>query len=162
VKDLIDESPAEVATIRSLRQEDVDQVVKIDAASTGRQRPRYFELMLQRALKFAGLQVSLVAEMDGRVVGYLIGSLFYGEYGLIEPSASIDAIGVADDVRRQRVAHALMSEFRENVGAIGATSIRTEANWDHFDLLAFLASEGFSPSRRLCLETSVDITRPRV
>jgi GNAT superfamily N-acetyltransferase len=161
MSEFVDDVQTEIATVRLLREDDVDQVVRIDAASTGRHRPRYFELMLQRALHFAGLQVSLVAETEGRVVGYLIGSLYYGEYGLTEPSASIDAIGVIEDVRRQRIAQALMRQFRMNVGAIGVTSIHTEVDWDRFDLLAFLRTQGFVPSKRLCLECPVDMTDPR-
>ncbi|MGZ5433584.1 MAG: hypothetical protein ACXWH7_11710, partial [Thermoanaerobaculia bacterium] len=72
----IDQPETEIAIIRLMRDSDIDAVVRIDAAATGRARPRYFELMLQRALQFAGLQISLVAEVDGRVVGYLIGSLY--------------------------------------------------------------------------------------
>lgn len=161
MSEFVDDVQTEIATVRLLREDDVDHVVRIDAAATGRHRPRYFELMLKRALHFAGLQVSLVAEIEGRVVGYLMGSLYYGEYGLTEPSASIDAIGVAEDARRQRIAQALMRQFRMNVGAIGATSIRTEVDWDDFDLLAFLRAQGFAPSKRLCLECPVDMTDPR-
>src|SRR6266540_4065093 len=96
----------ETVTVRNLRHTDLPDVVRIDALASGRNRPHYFELMLMRALNFAGLQMSLVAELDGRIAGYLIVSLYYGEYGLAEPTASIDAVGVAPALRRQRVAHA--------------------------------------------------------
>ena len=80
--------------VRTMRQDDLNAIVAIDAAASGRRRPRYFELMLQRSITQAGLQISLVAEVDNRVVGFVIGSLYYGEYGVVEPSASIDAISV--------------------------------------------------------------------
>ena len=155
---IIDDQEVEIATVRLMRQTDIDAVVRIDAEATGRERPRYFEVMLQRALQFAGLQISLVAEVDGRVAGYLIGSLYYGEYGLTEPTASIDAVGVEPGLRRNRIAHELFQQLRRNVAAIGATSIRTEVDWSRFGLLAFLQSEGFIPAPRLCLERKVDPT----
>jgi GNAT superfamily N-acetyltransferase len=155
---IIDEQETELATVRLMRDGDVNDVVRIDAAASGRARPRYFELMLQRALQFAGLQISLVAEVDGRVAGYLIASLYYGEYGLTEPTASIDAIGVEPGLRRQRIAHELFEQLRRNVAAIGATSIRTEVDWSRFELLAVLQSVGFTPAPRLCLERKVDPT----
>ncbi|MGZ8809923.1 MAG: GNAT family N-acetyltransferase [Thermoanaerobaculia bacterium] len=155
----ITEDPAiEQVTVRLMRATDVDAVVQIDAAKKGRPRPRYFELMLDRALNRAGLQVSLVAEVDGHIAGYLIGSLYYGEYGITEPTASIDAIGVDPAMRRQHVARAMFQQLRRNVGAIGATAIRTEVDWNDFDLLAFLSSEGFAPAPRICLERKVDPT----
>lgn len=152
------EAEVETVYVRVMRESDVDALVRIDAAATGRARPRYFELMLQRALKFAGLQISLVAERDDRVIGFIIGSLYYGEYGMTEPTATIDAIGVEPESRRLRVAHALLLHLRRNVAAIGATSIRTEVEWSDFDLLAFLRNEGFAPAPRLCLETQIDPT----
>lgn len=142
----------ETVTVRNLRHTDLPDVVRIDAAATGRNRPNYFELMLMRALNFAGLQMSLVAEMDERVVGYLIASLYYGEYGISEPSASIDAIAVAPDVRRKQVGVALMEQFRSNAAAIGVSTVRTEVEWDDFDLLAFFRASGFKPAERICLE----------
>ena len=54
--------------VRTMREDDLEAVVSIDATTTGRRRPRYFELMLQRALKQAALQVSLSAEMEGQVL----------------------------------------------------------------------------------------------
>src|SRR5260370_21326282 len=80
--------------VRLMNLRDLDAVVALDAVASGRRRPRYFELMLERAVKQAALQVSLAAEVDGHVVGFVIASLYYGEYGVSEPTASLDAIGV--------------------------------------------------------------------
>jgi GNAT superfamily N-acetyltransferase len=155
----ITEDPAvDLVTVRLMLPADLDAVVKIDAAKRGRARRRYFELMLDRALHFTGLQISLVGELNGRVVGFLIGSLYYGEFGITEPTATIDAIAVEPSTQRQHVARAMFQQLRRNVGAIGATSIRTEVDWGELDLLAFLRSEGFVPATRVCLECKVDPT----
>ena len=142
----------ETVVVRNLEHVDLPDVVRIDAEAMGRRRPEYFELMLMRALNFAGLQMSLVAEIDEQIVGYLIVSLYYGEYGLTEPTASVDAIGVHPEFRGRRVAHALMQQFRSNAAAIGVGVVRTEVEWDDFDLLGFFKSEGFAPAKRICLE----------
>ena len=94
----------EAVVVRTMREGDLEAVVSIDALSSGRRRPEYFKLMFDRTVKQAAMQISLVAELDGRAVGFVIGSLFYGEYGILEPTASIDVIGVTPEVRRQRVA----------------------------------------------------------
>lgn len=147
--------------VRTLRPEDVRALVAIDAASSGRRRPRYFELMCERAMTHSALQVSLVAELDGRVAGFLLASLYYGEFGLVEPMASIEAIGVDPSCRGRHVARALMRQLRLNLGALRITTLRTEVAWDDFELLGFFKREGFAPTGRLCLECRLDPTSPR-
>ena len=146
--------------VRAMQASDLRSIVAIDAHATGHSRPEYFELMMKRAVQEAGLQVSLVAEWEGRPAGFLIGSIFYGEFGLVEPAATIDAIGVDPEFRGRAVGKALMRQFRLNLGALRVTSIRTEVSWDDFDLLAFFRRENFAPSKRVCLEVEVDPTAP--
>jgi hypothetical protein len=102
------------AVVRLMNEHDLEAVVKIDAAASGRRRPRYFELMLERAVKQAELQVSLAAEVDGHVVGFAIVSLYYGEYGVTEPTASAGCHqrepGKPRPARRQRLAAAVAAE----------------------------------------------------
>jgi ribosomal protein S18 acetylase RimI-like enzyme len=147
-------------SVRTMREGDLDAVVKIDAAATGRRRPRYFELMIERAIKEATLQVSLIAEMEGQVVGFLIASLYYGEYGVVEPSASIDAVSVHPQFRGRHVGRALLRQLRLNLGALHIDTLRTEVSWDDFQLMGFFKAEGFTPSARLCLECRLDPTHP--
>lgn len=146
--------------VRTMRADDLEAVVSIDAAAAGRRRPRYFELMLQRALQQAGLQVSLVAEVGEEVAGFVLGSLYYGEYGVMEPSASIDAIGVKPRFRGRHVGKALMRQLRLNLAALRVSALRTEVSWDDSELLGFFRSEGFTLSDRLCLERKLDPTAP--
>ncbi len=144
--------------VRTMRPEDLEAVVAIDAAATGRRRPRYFEPMLEKALADSAVQVSLIAELEGVVAGFVVATLYYGEYGLLEPSASIDAIGVRPDQRSRHVGKALMRQLRLNLGALRISALRTEVPWDDFALLTFFKSEGFAPAGRLCLERALDPT----
>ena len=146
--------------VRTMRQEDLEAVVEIDQAATGRRRTEYFNRMLERALGAGGLQISLVAETDRKVVGYVVGTVFYGEFGIAEPVATIDAIGVDAQSRGQNVGSALMRQLKTNLGALGVSGLRSEVSWDNFDLLAFFRKQGFAPARRLCLERPLDPTAP--
>ncbi len=144
--------------VRTMRPEDLEAVVVIDAAATGRRRPRYFEPMLEQALADTAVRVSLTAELEGVVAGFVVATLYYGEYGLLEPSASIDAIGVRPELRSRHVGKALMRQLRLNLGALRISALRTEVPWDDFALLKFFKSEGFAPAGRLCLERALDPT----
>jgi ribosomal protein S18 acetylase RimI-like enzyme len=145
-------------SIRTMTASDLEAVVAIDALATGRRRPRYFELMLRRAVQQAAMQISLVAELDRQCVGFLIGSVYYGEFGVTEPFATVDAISVDPRFRGRHVARALLRQLRLNLGALRVHSLRTEVSWDDFELLAFLKKEGFAPASRICLECTLDPT----
>lgn len=146
--------------VRIMTPDDLDPVVRIDAAASGRSRPSYFGKLIEKAVQHADLSISLVAELDGKVVGFVVGTLYYGEFGVAEPSASIDVIGVDGRYRRRQIGRALMRQLRINLAALRITSLRTEVSWDDFGLLAFFRSAGFRPSSRLCLEMDLDPTAP--
>jgi ribosomal protein S18 acetylase RimI-like enzyme len=146
--------------VRSMRRSDLEAVVEIDHNASGRRRTEYFARLLERALDTGGVQISLVAESNGRVVGYLVGTVFYGEFGIAEPVATIDAIGVDSECRRRGVGRGLLQQLKRNLGALGVSSLRSEVSWDSFDLLAFFREHGFVPAPRLCLERPLDPTDP--
>lgn len=148
-------------SVRAMRQEDGEVLVGIDATASGNPRPEYFKLMMERALERSTMQISLVAEIDGNVVGFVIGSLYYGEFGQLEPAAAIDAIGVHVDFKNIGVGSALMAQIRRNLGALQISNVRTEVEWDDLELLGFFQAEEFRLSSRLCLELKLDPSRMR-
>jgi len=146
--------------VRTMAETDIDRVVSIDAESSGQRRPDYFALQLRRARERNSLHVSLVAEVDDVVVGFVVGTVYYGEFGLLETSATIDSIGVQKRLRGRAVGRALLRQLRLNLASLRVTAVRTEVAWDDFALLAFLKREGFRPASRLCLEATLDPTAP--
>ncbi len=78
----------------------------------------------------------------------------------MEPSASIDAIGVGPGFRGRHVGKALMRQLRLNLGALHISSLRTEVFWDDFELMVFFKSDGFAP-RGVCAWNENSIRRSR-
>jgi ribosomal protein S18 acetylase RimI-like enzyme len=153
------ESPAsrefEPLAVRSLRPADLDAVVRIDKRIIGRSRRSYFEVKLKEALNNARLMVSLAVDIDGHLAGYLMGRLYYGEFGVPEPVAILDTIGVDPEHPREGIGRALMDQFRRNLNALGIERIQTEAQWNDWALIRFLDASGFEPARRICLDATV-------
>lgn len=135
--------------IRSMTSDDLAALVRIDRRLTGRDRTPYFERKLGEVLHESGIRVSLVAEMDQMVVGFIMARVDYGEFGHTEPEAVMDTIGVDPGYAHHHVGHALVSQLLANLGALRAETVRTVVDWDHLELLAFLARCGFEPSQRL-------------
>ncbi|MBI5018101.1 MAG: GNAT family N-acetyltransferase [Deltaproteobacteria bacterium] len=143
-------------TVRVLRPTDLEAVVAIDEKITGNSRPEYYRHKLDVAnLHDAQINASLVAEAEGRVVGFLIGTLFFGEFGIPETSALVDSLGVDLGYQDRGVGAALFDQFRSNMKAAQVDRIYTLVEWKDFGLLKFFGNMGFLPSRRLSLECPV-------
>jgi GNAT superfamily N-acetyltransferase len=155
-----DDRPARDAiVIRSLRPEDHAAVVAIDAAVLGRRREEFFGLKLKQAFADTGIALSLAAELEGRVAGFLLARLYYGEFGVTERVAVLDVLDVHPDFRGRRVGSALLDQLRTNLLGVGVRTLQTEVAWDSGELVAFFRREGFVPAPRLCLDLDLEKTR---
>lgn len=145
--------------VRNLRAPDLQAVIAIDALVTGRRREEFFRLKLKQALSDTGIVVSLGAELDGRLVGFLLARVYYGEFGVMEPVAVMDVLGIHPDAQRRGIGDALIDQLRTNLLGLGIRTLHTEVGWDNMGLLAFFQREGFRPAPRFCLELDLAATR---
>jgi len=153
-------SHAEGVMVRRLLPADLEAVISLDARITGRSRSEYFKLKLDQNLKQTGIVVSLAAELDGLFAGFLLARVYYGEFGILEPVAVLDTIGVHPDFQRKGVGAALMDQLRTDLSGLGVPRLQTEVGWAEPHLIAFFHHEGFQPAARFCLD--LDLTaRPQ-
>jgi len=124
----------------------------MDARVTGRARTAFYEGRLHQALTMSQVQISLGAEWDGHLVGAVLGTLQYGEFGVAEGVAVLDTILVDPAHRGQGVGKALFDQLILNLRALRVEKLRTEVAWDEHQLSTFLGRRGFSPAPRLVLE----------
>jgi ribosomal protein S18 acetylase RimI-like enzyme len=150
----------ESIVVRALARRDLDAVVRIDSRHAGRTRREYYERKIAEATRESGICVSLVGECDGCVAGFLLARLYYGEFGLPEPTAIVDSIGVDPGYHGRHVGAALMRQLKTNLRAIGIESVQTQVEWSHAALLGFLAAEGFRPIPTLTLEKRLTEPEP--
>ncbi len=142
--------------VRSLTASDAPRLVRMDEAITGRNRTTWYGGKLKRALEESDIRISLGAERDGLLVGTVLGSLHYGEFGQPEPIAVLDTILVDPEFSAQGVGTALLDQLVRNLRALGIRSLRTEVAWDEHDLNRFLGRRGFAPAPRLVLELHLE------
>lgn len=141
--------------VRALTTEDLDAITRIDRKITGTDRRGYYRQRLHTALEESGIRVSLAAEVDGVVAGFVLGRVYHGEYGRTESFATLDSIGVAPGYRGQGVGRALLRQLLLNLRALRIERLQTEVEWNHWELLRFLQESGFRPAPRLCLERAL-------
>ena len=138
--------------VRGLKPGDLEAVTALDARIVGRSRDDYFKVKLAQNLAETGVKVSLAAELDGAFCGFLLARVYYGEFGMLEPTAVLDTLGVHPEMTGQGVGSALMRQLRTNLAALGVSRLQTEVDWDNQRLLAFLHDRGFTPAPRYCLD----------
>jgi len=146
-------------TVRALVREDVDRLVRMDERTTGRNRRAWYEGKFKRALDESDVKISLGAVVDGTLVGAILGSLQYGEFGVPEPFAVLDTILVDHDLRGRGIATAIFEQLIENLEALGIDRLRTEVGWKDSDLVGFLGKSGFAPAPRMVLELALNRNR---
>ncbi len=139
----------DLVPVRSLRAEDLPAIIGLDRRITGRDRTAYYKRKTAEVLEESGVRVSLVAEVDGQFAGFVMARVDFGEFGRANPTAVIDTIGVNPAFTQRHVGKALLSQLLANLASLRVEVVRTQVEWDHFGLLAFLKSCGFSPSQRL-------------
>jgi ribosomal protein S18 acetylase RimI-like enzyme len=127
--------PHDRALVRSMVAGDLDAIVAIDAKLTGRDRRPYYQAKLKEVIGETGIRVSLISEVDGRPVGYIMARLDYGEFGRAEPTAVIDTIGVEPGHGHHGIGTALLSQLMANLDALHVDRLRTTVTWNNFSLL---------------------------
>lgn len=140
--------------IRAMSDKDLDRIAEIDTRVLGQPRPQYWERKLQ-LVKKESPAASLVAELDGKVVGFIIGDASGREYGVPENIGWIDAIGVDPEYRRRGIAKMLLTEMVDNLKKVGVEKIYTFVNWRDWNLLRFFDAMGFRRGDMLNLELKV-------
>ena len=98
------------------------------------------------------IRISLGAEREGLLVGAVLGSLHYGEFGQPEPIAVLDTVLVDPGVQGHGIGTAMFDQLARNLCALGIRRLRTEVGWDEHELNRFLGHRGFVPAPRLVLE----------
>jgi ribosomal protein S18 acetylase RimI-like enzyme len=150
---------AEVAsdrvTVRPLKWEDLSGVDRIDAKLTGLDRSAYMAAKFRHTLDESGVRVSLVAEEDGIVAGFIMARADFGEFGRVGKAAVIDTIGVHPACGGSGIGHALLSQLLINLSNLQIESVRTKVEHENFGLWNFLSRRGFKPSQRLLLAKEI-------
>jgi len=150
--------------VRSMVEGDLRALIAIDRRITGRDRSAYFERKLDEALRQSDVRISLVAELDGQPVGFIMARVDLGEFGRTDSAAIMDTIGVDPDYRNRGVGRALLTQLLVNLMTLRVDKVLTEVDWSARELLGFLDRCGFHPSSYLCFDRTIarsgDTVRP--
>ncbi len=143
--------------IRLMKADDFDAVVGIDEKILKASRPEYYEMKFEKLFQTKDyLPASLVAEEEnGTLVGFVMGEIYMGEYGIFQEEATLDTIGVDPNYRHKGIGVQLINEFMDHLRKLGVRKISTLVDMNDSKLIHFFSANKFSPSKTINLERSL-------
>src|SRR5437870_9905119 len=142
---------SDAVRIRAMTELDIESITQIDERVTGTYRPEVWE---DRAAYYIRRDPdsSQVAEVDGTVVGFMMGEVRGGEFGMNEPTGWVEFFGVDPSSRERGVGRRLIEALLGHFRAKGAHVARTMVATQDKDIAAFIAAMGFKPAPLSALE----------
>ena len=152
----MEEELIEGLNIRPLTSGDLDSIVEIDRKILG--KVKRDDWMKKIDLPHSRYPFScLVAEYEGKVIGFIVGEVSGWEFGVPDTIGWISTIGVDPDFQHRGVARKLGEEFVKNLKSIGVSVVYTLVNWSDWDLLKFFHAMGFTRGGEMInLELRID------
>lgn len=137
--------------IREISLEDAEPIQQIRKAISEEDGSVDFEKFIEQQISENKGKLSLVAEINGKVVGYMISTILYAGFG-IKKSAWIMAIGVLPEYMGQGIGLALGRKICDIYKEKGIKHIYSSVLWDSTDVLSFFKKLGFERSEFINLK----------
>lgn len=130
--------------LRRLTSEDMEQVIAIQESITRQPVSPNWRKMLRQHVEDP-CQVGLVAQTEGRVIGFILGEIKVGGFGS-ELTGWMEMVGVVPEQMGAGVGRALAQGLFEYFAKQGVSEVLTAVRWDSGDMLAFFKKLGFDRS----------------
>ena len=138
-------------SLKSLTTSHLEGIVEIDHRILGKRRQSFWKKKISTAESNVP-PTGVVAELDNKVIGFILGEVSGWEFGVPASVGWIDTMGVDPQYQRKGVAKALMGELIKNFRKAGVRNIYTLVNWSDWDLLQFFRRMGFTRGDMINLE----------
>ncbi len=143
-------------TIRRLGVEDADDVWRIFTAITKSSVKINYERAIQEQARRRG-SASFVAEIGGRVVGFMICNIMACGFGLLDKSVWIVMLGVDPECMGKGIGKRLAEEIFRVCKERGIETIHSSVEWDSLDLLSFFKALDFDRSSFINLKKELTL-----
>jgi ribosomal protein S18 acetylase RimI-like enzyme len=130
--------------IRRIKKEDSKDIARIYASIVKRYEEIDFDRIIREQVRNTGM-ANFVAELKGRVVGFIISYTLSGGFG-IDKSAWIAMVGVDPKSMGKGIGKAMAEEVFRFYKEQGIHNIYTSVRWDSTDLLSFFKTLRFDRS----------------
>ena len=130
--------------IRRMKKTDAEAIGKIAATIEKKPSLLDFKEIVSEEVR-RRVDTSYVAEIKGKVVGFMISYITYGSFGA-DRCAWIAMFGVDPKLMGQGIGKRLAEETFKVYKEKGITEVFTSVRWDATDILSFFKTLGFERS----------------
>jgi ribosomal protein S18 acetylase RimI-like enzyme len=154
-KGAVEERP--VVEIRRARPADLPIIVALDERITKIPKKAYWKDLFDRFAIRSDNRAILVAEVEGKVVGFIIGEVRAWEFGE-PPCGWIFGVNIEPDYREHGIASTLFEKLLAFFRECGVSKVRTLARRDEsiVPVLSFFRSHGLTAGPFVELEREID------
>ena len=148
--------------IRPLSLDNIKDIVRIEKRIEGKlgiineERMEYLKEATRYNIERSDPMMSLGAELDENIVGFIIGEIRIWEFGIGEKTGWIRILGVDPDFQRRGIGRKLGEALLEHFERRGIKRVRTMAEWYTGDLISYFKSLGFNMLNMIPLEKELN------
>ena len=141
--------------VRPLAANDLERVVAIDQAHTGRGRSQFFEKLFAAIKARPNNYLHVCITTGGQLRGFVIARILRGEFGHKDAVAVLDAVGVEPESRERGIGQGLVEELIAVARRQGVQTLHSQASWTQHDMLRFFDASQFELAPRFVLERPI-------
>ncbi len=143
-------------SIRNALPSDLAGVIELDKLGSKEEKPDSWRKIFSHYVATGkNDRLFLVAEANGKVVGFIVGEVRAWEFG--SPSCGwVFAVAVSPKVRETGIGRRMFDEISVRLKQSGVTTVRTMVDRDSKETLSFFRSLGLRTGRYIELEKQID------
>ncbi|MFQ6083711.1 MAG: GNAT family N-acetyltransferase [Candidatus Aminicenantia bacterium] len=144
--------------VKLLTMDDIPDILAIEeriekySGIDERERMEYLKQTIQYHIEKGEPIMNLGAEIDGRLVGFIIGEIRLWEFGRGERTGWIKVLGVDPEYQGRGIGKKMGEKLMEYFKREGIQKVRTLVDWYEGDLISYFKSLGFDILNMIPLE----------
>jgi ribosomal protein S18 acetylase RimI-like enzyme len=143
-------------SIRNALPSDLDSVIALDKLGTKEDKPDYWRgIFAHYVTAERNDRLFLVAEANGKLVGFIIGEVRAWEFGS-PPCGWVFALNVSPKAREMGIGKRMFDEISERLKRTGVTTVRTMVDRNDRLTMSFFRSMGLRTGSYIELEKPLD------
>lgn len=132
--------------------EDIPAIKEIEKKIIFSRDQDYIDVAVSQNIEEGPKEATLGAELDGKLVGFLIGRTAYWEYGSVSKTGWVVAVGVLPELQGTGIGKMLGDRVIKYFKKENARTLKALVDWDQADLITYFKALGFVKNTEMILQ----------